>query len=459
MITLAGKYYSDSNYKSNYKSIPKTPEPFFLHALWCLSNPISYFNSMEKRYGDMYIIPKFFGFPERLVISNPQAIQQIFTTDSSLFTSDSQFRPLVGENSVMLQNGKRHVRQRKLLMPPFHGERMRSYGEKTRKITKQVMDKVNPGETFVARSITQEISLNIILKIIFGISEGERYQQIQTLATDVLDFFNTPLNSIFLSFTLLQKDLGRWTPWGKFIRRKEKLDKLLFEIIQERRNQGESAGEDILSLLLSARDEEGNSMSNEELRDELITMLFAGHETIATALSWSMYWVHHLPEVREKLLTELSSVDIENTDAMEIMKLPYLNAVCSETLRIYPVAFSTFVRILQAPMQILDYSVPKGMLLYPSIYLTHHNPEIYPEPEKFKPERFIERKFTPYEYLPFGGGNRRCPGMAFAKFEMKLALATLLSSYSFKSMDEKPLSAVFRATSLAPKGGVKLMMN
>ncbi|MEM7556182.1 MAG: cytochrome P450 [Cyanobacteria bacterium P01_A01_bin.84] len=455
MITLAKKSSSDSN----YKSIPKTLEPFFFHTLWGIFNPSSYFETMQKRYGDMYRFPRFFGFSERIVISNPKAIQQIFTADASLFESASKVvQPLAGDNSVILQDGQRHIRQRKLLMPPFHGERMRNYGEQIRKITQQVMDKVNPGETFVARPVMQEISSTIILHTIFGLTEGERYQQVKDIFTEISDIFNKPFNSVFLYFKVLQKNLGKWSPWGNFLHQKQRLDELLFAIIQERRAQGETESQDILSMLLAVRDEEGNPMSDEELKDELVTMFFAGTDNTATALAWSLYWVHHLPEVREKLLAELKSVDIQTTDSMKIIKLPYLNAVCSETLRIYPIAIFSIGRVLQAPMQILDYNVPKGIVLYPCIYLTHRNPKVYSEPEKFKPERFLERQFTPYEYLPFGGGNRRCLGMAFALFEMKLVLATLLSCYSFKSMDKKPLPVVIRSTSSAPKGGVKLMM-
>ncbi|MEM7552696.1 MAG: cytochrome P450 [Cyanobacteria bacterium P01_A01_bin.84] len=460
MVTIIQK--SSSN--QNYESLPKPQEATWYQTLWGILKPLGYFDTIQKRHGDMFITPPFAGLPEQLIISNPEAIQQIFTANSNLFESGSAskvIQPLVGDTSVILLDGKRHLQQRKLLMPPFHGERMQNYGEQIYNIAEQVMSKVNTGEKFTARPLMQEISLTVILHTIFGLSEGEKYQQIKEILTEMLDVFNAPLSSIFLFFKGLQKDLGAWSPWGKFLRRRQKLDELLFEIIQERRTQGETTDKDILSLLLCARDEEGQPMTNSELRDELMTMLFAGHETTATALAWALYWIHAIPEVRDKLVAELESVDLKNridTDPMEIIKLPYLNAVCSETLRIYPVAFFTLARILQAPMQLIGYDLPKGMVLSPCIYLTHHNPEIYPEPKKFKPERFLERQFTPYEYLPFGGGNRRCLGMAFAQFEMKLVLATLLSRYSFNLVDKNPLLPVRRGITFAPKGGVKLRM-
>jgi cytochrome P450 len=254
----------------------------------------------------------------------------------------------------------------------------------------------------------------------------------------------------------LQKDLGAWSPWGGFLRQRQRLDELLYQEIRERKTQSEPLGEDILSLLISARDEAGGPMSDVELRDELMTMLFAGHET--TALAWALYWIHYIPEVREKLLQELNSIDVENCDPAQITKLQYLNAVCCETLRIYPVLFFTFPRLVQAPMQLMGYNIPKGMILSPCIYLVHHRPDIYPEPKRFKPERFLERQFSPYEYLPFGGGNRRCIGTAFAMFEMKLVLAKVLSRYSLELAENSPVMPVRRGLTMAPAGGVRLVV-
>ncbi|AKG24605.1 cytochrome P450 [Calothrix sp. 336/3] len=422
--------------------------------------PIYYLETTRKSLGDIFIA-EFASFPDQVIISDPEAIQKIFTADAKLFLSGSGnevIQPLVGTNSLILLDGDRHIQQRKLLMPPFHGERMRAYGQLFRQITQQVMDKLTPGETFIAREKMQEISLQVILRTVFGLQEGERYQQIQTLLTEMLDSFESPISAVFLLLKSLQIDLGSLSPWGKFIRKRAILDKLLYQEIKERRQQNQSLGEDILSLLLSVQDENGQFMSDTELRDELMTMLFAGHETTATAIAWALYWLHYLPEVKEKLLNELHSVDLENIDPMELAKLPYLNAVCSETLRIYPVVFFAFPRILQAPMQLLDYQFPQGTMFSICIYLTHHRSDIYPEPEKFLPERFLEKQFSPYEFLPFGGGNRRCLGMAFASLEMKIVLATILSRYKLTLQESQPLKPVRRGLTFTPAGGVHLAL-
>ncbi|MGL5065799.1 MAG: cytochrome P450 [Microcoleus sp.] len=456
MAALIENSQSPNNTASNLPDVPKGSK--FLRTARIIMNPLGYLEERYQQYGDIFS-HEFSGFPRRVVVSNPQAIQAIFTADSKLFESGSGNQialPLVGPNSLLLLDGDRHFQQRKLLMPPFHGERMKTYGKIIRDTTEKVMQSWTPGSTFKAQAKMQEISLEVILHAVFGLSEGERYREFQRIIVKMLDVFSNPLNATFLFFKGLQKDLGVWTPWGRFLESRRRLDELLYQEIRDRKAQSQPLGEDILSLLISARDEAGEPMSDVELRDELMTVLFAGHETTATAISWALYWIHYVPEVREKLLQELSTIDVENADAIEITKLPYLNAVCSETLRFYPIIFFAFPRILQAPMRLMGYDIPKGIVLSPCIYLVHHREDIYPEPKCFKPERFLERQFSPYEYLPFGGGNRRCIGAAFAMFEMKLVLAKVLSRYSLELAQKCPILAARRGLTIAPKGGVRL---
>ncbi|BAT53018.1 cytochrome P450 [Nostoc sp. NIES-3756] len=456
MITLQNNSANEAAIK-----LPDGSSRFkWLQILKVILRPIETLEEIEQRYGDIFT-SDLGVFPTQIIISNPQAIQELFTADAQLFDSGSGnfiIQPLVGTNSLILLDGDRHLQQRKLLMPSFHGERMRAYGQTIRNITEEVTSRWAIGKQFTARPYMQDISLQVILRTVFGLKEGERYQQIKQVLVEMLDSFNTPISVIFLFFKSLQRDLGPLTPWGRFIRRRQQLDELLYQEIRERRQKSEANGEDILSLLLSARDENGQPMTDVELRDELMTMLFAGHETTAIALSWALYWIHYVPEVCEKLLQELNSIDVANADPMAITQLPYLNAVCSETLRITPVAFFTFPRVLKQPMKFMGYNLPKGMMIAPCVHLTHHRSDIYPEPKRFKPERFLERQFSPYEFIPFGGGNRRCLGMAFALFEMKLVLATILSQYSLELLDKVPLKPVRRGIVFAPPGGVHLMV-
>ena len=457
MTILTNKSLS-KNEAINKKVLDGPKDNRFVQTVRGILNPLYYLERNYKSYGDIFT-SKFSNFPPQVIISNPQAIQEIFTADSKLFESGTGNQialPLVGSNSLLLLDGDRHLQQRKLLMPPFHGERMKAYGQIIRNTTEKVINNWTPGNSVIAHSTMQEISLEVILHAVFGLSEGERYQQIQQLIINMFSLFSNPLSATFLFFKSLQQDLGAWSPWGGFLRQRQRLDELLYQEIRERKTLSQPLGDDILSLLISARDEAGQPMSDVELRDELMTILFAGHETTATALAWALYWIHYLPEVREKLLQELNSIDLENSDPAEITKLPYLNAVCCETLRIYPIVFFAFPRLLQAPMQLMGYNLPKGIIVSSCIYLVHHRPDIYPEPKRFKPERFLERQFSPYEYLPFGGGNRRCIGAAFAMFEMKLVLAKVLSRYSLELAENSPVVPVRRGLTMAPAGGVHL---
>ncbi|MGD1917961.1 MAG: cytochrome P450, partial [Pleurocapsa sp.] len=301
---------------------------------------------------------------------------------------------------------------------------------------------------------TQELSLLIILRTIFCLEEGQRYDRLKTILVDWLDTFNSPLSSFFLYFPALQKDLGALTPWGKFLRQKRQIKEILQKECDRRRNNPSLMGEDILSLLLAAKYEDGRPMSDRSIRDELLTMLFAGHETTASSLAWSFYWLHRLPQVSQKFQAELTTLP-QNTEFTDIAKLPYLSAIVSETLRLNPVV--VFVgRQLTQPFELMGYQLEAGTSLFPSIYLTHQREDIYPEPQKFKPERFLERQYSPYEYLPFGGGNRRCLGYAFALFEMKLVLATIMSQVNLELIDIRPLKPGLRGFTFTPEGGVKM---
>jgi cytochrome P450 family 110 len=441
--------------------LPNGPQthPWVQMYQW-LTNPLEYMEACTKRYGDIFTLQLGSNFAPQVFISNPQAIQQIFTTDPKHLDSGASagFKaPLLGEQSLLSLDGKPHQRQRKLLTPPFHGERMLAYGELIREITEQVSSQWQVGETFAVLPSMQAISFQVILKAVFGLEDGPRYKKLNELLIAILNPKIPLLRTVLLIFTSMRQDLGAWSPWGKFLRLRQQIDQLIYAQIQERKAQPNLSGTDILSLMMAARDEAGEPMTDLELRDELMTLLVAGHETTATSLSWALYWIHHQPQVREKLLQELDNLG-EKPDPNVIFRLPYLNAVCSETLRLYPVAMSALNRLVKSPLQIGEYNFEPGTILIPSIYLTHHREDLYPESKQFKPERFLERQFSPYEYLPFGGGNRRCIGMAFALFEMKLVLATVLSRWQMELADSKPVQPVRKGLLFSPAGGVQMVV-
>ena len=425
-----------------------------------LTNPVEYMETCAQRYGDIFTLRIGPVFTPQVFISNPQAIQEVFSTDPKQLDSGEEAgikSPLLGRQSMLAIAGERHRRRRKLLMPPFHGERMRAYGQLVRDITEQVTSGWTIGEPFAVRSSMQAISFQVILKAVFGLEEGSRYEQLQERLTALLNPTRPLLRAMMIVFPALQRDFGPWSPGRQFMRRIKEIDDLIYAEISDRRTQPDSSRTDILSLMMAARDEQGQPMTDVELRDELMTLLVAGHETTATSLAWALYWIHHLPEVREKLLQELDSLG-DNPDPTSIVRLPYLNAVCQETLRIYPVAMLALNRVVKSPLQIGGYKFEPGTLLVACIYLTHHREDLYPEPKQFKPERFLERQFSPYEYLPFGGGNRTCIGMAFAQFEMKLVLATVLSNWQLELADSKPVEPVRKGALLGPAQGVPMVV-
>ena len=437
----------------------KTPR-LMQNLQWVL-DPTGYMESAARQRPDIFRA-KVVGFNSDLIfVNHPQAVQYILTNDRKEFTSPGELNqilaPLVGNTAIFLLSGERHRRQRQLLMPPFHGDRMRTYGQLITNLTERTMSQLPVEKSFVARSVLQSISLRVILEAVFGVQQEDRYQQLQQLLGSMGENFSSPLSSMFLFFPFLQQDWGAWSPWGAFLRQRQQLDELLYAEISDRRANPRSDRTDILSLLMASRDEEGIPMTDQELRDELVSLMIAGHETTATAMTWALYWIHHLPDVRAKLLQELDSLG-SDSDPTSITRLPYLTAVCQETLRIYPIAMLTFPRVVQQPLKLLGYDLEPGMTLMGCIYLVHQREELYPQPKQFRPERFLTNKFSNYEFMPFGGGVRRCIGEALALFEMKLVLATILSQYELALAEQRPVQPKRRGVTLAPAGGVKITL-
>ncbi|MEH2416219.1 cytochrome P450 [Nostoc sp.] len=442
--------------------LPNGPQiPALLQMVRWITNPMSFMEACAKRYGEIFTIRLEKDSPPMVIVSNPQALQQILTNDTKELEAPGEmndvFEFLLGKHSLITISGAEHQRQRQLLMPPFHGERMRNYSQVITDVTQKVISQYQIGKPFNIRSATQAITMRVIMQAVFGLHEGLRAEKLQQILGEILEKASSRLIVTLLFFPALQRDFGPINFWGKQMRRQQEADKLIYEEIRERREQPDSSRTDILSLLMAAKDEAGQPMTDEELRDELITLLVAGHETTATALAWAFYWIHKLPSVRQKLLQELDSLG-NHPDPGMIFKLPYLNAVCSETLRIYPVGILTFPRVVRKPFSLGAYELEPDTVLVGSIYLAHHREDIYPEPKQFKPERFLERQFSPYEYLPFGGGARRCIGLAFALLEMKLALATILSSLELELVDNGEVRPKRRGLVTGPDRPIQMVV-
>jgi cytochrome P450 len=363
--------------------------------------------------------------PERTVVAtcDPATVKDVFTGPPAVLHAGKGnivLRPFLGSRSVLLLDGAEHMRQRKLLLPPFHGERMRSYGDMMREVAERHLASwPRSGELETAPTM-QAITLEVILRAVFGISDRAEVQRWSGPMRETLNTVGNARRILALGVTLRSARLQRAKrgPWARVRAEMRPIDEMILGEARARRaelERGEGVErDDVLSLLLAARDENGKPMTDQELRDELVTLLVAGHETTATALAWTLERVTRTPHVLERLYAD-GGVDDED----------YIDAVCKEALRLRPVVPAA-ARELQEPLELGGREYPAGVVVAPSIVLMHLREDIYPEPYSFRPERFLERPAGTYEWIPFGGGVRRCLGASFALFEMRAVLQALL---------------------------------
>ncbi len=440
------------------KTIPQANTPSQVQLFNWILRPLAYMDTNYQRFGDIFRARG--SLFDWIFVSHPDALKDIFTQDTDVFSAPGNtnriLQPLLGNHSLIMTEGNAHQRQRQLVMPPFHGERLKVYGDLIRDITRDVMADLVPGQGFRARSLMQKISMRVILQAVFGLYEGSTYQRLETLLQQRLNMTSGQWASLFTFFPALQRNLGSWSPGHKIQVISAEIDALLFAEIQQRRANLDPSRTDILTLLLLAHDDKGKGMSDRELRDELMTLLVAGHETTATAMAWSLYWAHRYPTILTQLRAEIEELGTD-PDPLALTKLPYLSAFCNETLRIYPVGMLAFARRVEKDTSLLGYELPVGELLMGCIYLLHHREDLYPNPSEFRPERFLERQFSPFEFMPFGAGSRRCVGSALALYEMKIVLGTLLPAFELALASNRPVQPQRRGITLAMQGGVEMI--
>lgn len=424
-------------------TLPPGPRGRLLTTYRLLAQPVTYLPRLFETYGDIFTLRAFTG--NVVILASPEGARAVYSASPEHFGlfAVRSITPVVGESSIVVMTGARHQRERKLLMPCFHGEHMRVYARTMADAAARRLHGV-AGHVSMHR-LAQEISLDIIIRAVFGVQEETRTP---CFAEAVLAMTGAMRQSVML-IPLLQHEFGGVGPYARLRRCFAALDALLQEQVEHARAQ---PGQDILSLMLAARTEDGEGMTDAEIRDELRTLLIAGHETTAVGLTWAVDLVHRHPEVLARLQDEIDALG-PDPDPGEYAKLPYLDAVCREALRIRPVV-NEAVRMLVASLKIGDYELPAGVGIAPSILLIHRRPDIYPEPDVFRPERFLERKFSPFEFLPFGGGHRRCLGAAFAMFEMKVVLGAMLSRWQIRLLDDETPAPMRRAITVQPRGGV-----
>lgn len=426
--------------------------PRFWQTMQWSSNPVNYLENAAAQFPKLFKAKIAPVGKYQVLLVHPQAIQELFTRAEFINGVNSLVRPVFGDESLLLQVGERHQSQRKLLMPPFHGERMRAYGQLVCEITERAISRLPQERKISTRSIMEEISLQVIFKAVFGLDNGARGQQLKELLLYWARLFQSPLFNSLLFFSSLQQP---WGPWSRFLRKRQQIHQLLLAEIRDRRATPDPNRTDILSMLLSARHEDGTLMSETEILNQSLTLLLAGYETTATGMSWTVYWSHRYRDIKAKLLEEIESLG-EFPDPVEISRLPYLTAFCKESLRINPVFPITLPRTVTSAVELMGYELEPDTMIHGCIYALHQNEEIYPQPRQFRPERFLERQFAHYEFIPFGGGKRRCIGAALAMFEMKLVIATILKRYQITLADKKPVKLARQNVTLVPDGGIRI---
>ncbi|NJM72608.1 MAG: cytochrome P450 [Scytonema sp. RU_4_4] len=438
---------------------PKPRDPNWLFYLKFKADPLGYMDVIYKHYGDIVTIVS--DSQPMIYISNPQGIKEIFSNTKEITASgalNQSFAMGTGKEGVLQLDGLRHKHRRKLLMTSFQGGRTQAFGQRICELTDTIMSKQVIGKPFLAYEIIEDIALRIGIELVVGLSEGDRYEKIKHLFSFLMKYEQSPFFNLLLQLPFVSRDLGRWSPQGYLLNLYQKIFQSLYSEVSERRQKPDPLSSDTLSTLISACDETGEALSDEEVRDLLLSPIFAAQHASGAAITWSLYWIHRLPEVRDKLLQELNTLG-ESPDPMSIVALPYLNNVCNEALRIYPTQLFTFPRLVESTVEIMGYEFDPGTILIGNIYSTHQREDIYPEPKQFKPERFFDRQYSSFEFLPFGGGARSCIGGAFALFEMKLVLATILSRYQLALVSKKAERPKYGGLISYPASGVKMVMH
>src|SRR3954462_9207268 len=397
--------------------LPPGPSwPSLMQTVGWWNRPLAFHEECRRRYGNRYTV-RLLGSPPFVMHSDPEHIREIFTCPPEVLHPGEGARilePVVGTYSVILLDGKDHLSQRRLMLPAFHGEKMQQLSDLVTEVTEREVAAWPTGSEVTLHPRLQGLTLEVILRAVFGMDPGPRLDGLRAALTRILDFATQPMTLV----PYLQKELGGRSRWGKFVALRREADALVYELIKERRSVGEEDGDDILAMLLAARHEDGSPISARELRDELMTLLVAGHETTASSLAFALNLLGRHPRVIDELRAEDDD---------------YTTATIQEILRARPVLPNAAPRLVKQPVEVGGWHYEPGACLLANSYLVHHDPEIYPDPYAFRPERFIETPPGTYTWIPFGGGRRRCLGASFAMLEIKVVIAAMLRAYELGS--------------------------
>jgi cytochrome P450 len=426
------------------RDLPRSRVPPLVNGIAYAFDPIGYIRWYARRHGPV-TCPRFPGLGLIVSLAEPDLVRQVFTGDTTTFhageSSKPVLEPTVGANSVLTLDEEPHLRQRKLLLAPFHGENVRRWEDTIRSVTEQDIATWPVGRPFALHDHTRAITLEVILRAVFGVREQARFERGRALVTE----FANRAHPISM-FPAARRDLGPLSPWVRFKRAREALDVFLYEEIARRLQAPDLAErDDVLSLLLQATDDAGNPLSQQELRDELVTVLGAGHETTATAVAWAFERLLRTPRALDRLTRSLADGD------------EYLEATVKETLRMRPVV-TDVGRRLTRDIELGGYRIPAGALVMPAITAIHFRHDLYADPDEFRPERFLAGTPEPYTWIPFGGGVRRCIGASFAQFEMRVIIRTIIERAQLRAASARAERSKLRNVTAAPARGCRVVL-
>jgi cytochrome P450 len=409
--------------------------------------PRQFMDGARRRYGDIVRFGTLFD-PCFVMVYDPETVKQVFRAPPERLRAgeaNAPLGPVLGERSVLLLDGAEHLRQRRLMLPSFHGERMREYATVMQEATDRAIDSLPVGRPFQLLGVMQSVTLDVIMSAVFGIEHGPQQEELKRRVRAMIE----PVASR-AGLLLMLVSGGRLAPSGlrQFEQRRRALDELIYAEIAARRTAPDlEERADVFSMLLLARDDDGEAMTDEELRDELVTLLVAGHETTATGLAWAFELLLRNPAVMARLRASLD----EDDEA-------YLDAVVKETLRLRPVVPGVGRVVRGEPFELGPYLIPDGIEINPSIATIHRRADCYPDPQAFRPERFLgDDAPDTYTWLPFGGGTRRCLGASFATFEMRVAIRRMLERTDLRPADRRPEKSLRRGVTIVPRRGVRVV--
>src|SRR4051794_10759192 len=427
-------------------ALPPGPSwpPLVQTAAW-ISRPAPFMERCTRRYGDAFTV-RLAQVGTFVFTTDPDTLKAVFTARPDRLRAGEAnvaLEPVLGSRSVLLLDGAEHIRQRRLMLPPFHGERLRGYERLIAEIAEEEMRSWPTGSPLALQPRMQAVTLEGILRVVFGLDRGPALAELRELIKKLLEGTTRPWALI----PHLRRDLGPLSPWARFLAVRAAVDKALYAEIARRREDPTGLAErtDIFSLLMQARDEDGEPLSDRELRDELITLLVAGHETTATGLAWAFERMVRQPGGLKQLAAD---------DAGE-----FADAVVQETLRLRPPIPIVARRVVNEPFQLGEHEIPVGAMVAPCIYLVHRREDLYPDPYAFRPERFLERPPETYSWLPFGGGMRRCIGASFAVLEMSTILRTVARELRLEPAGDGPELITRRAIVFAPSRGGEVLVS